>query len=979
MIILLRNFLLVMLLAFPFANIKAQSIQEQANDISKKADDNRFYENYITAESEYLKASNLYLSVNDSLNWLKNYISYGEILLRQDKVKEGHSVLLYSDSIVTMTADLTLLSQMQDAFGEYSFAIYDYNGALDYFLKALEYGKQASDTTAVIEALNGMVGAYRFLDNAVSSIESGRRAIFLARKMNSKRHLISYYSNIYSSFLDTNEYDSAEVYVKKAITLAIDVGARMSLGNDYKNLGELYNRLGNDQKALIYYLKSYDILKEKPDYFEYNRLLFRIGELYYESRDYEAALRYYHEIQQFYIRKNNIYQLGNSSSSIAAVYRDKRDYEKARFYYQQALDLISGSNTIEESRVLIEYAYFNILDDRYEDAKEKLDLLIERKKPKRNTNDLQLSYILSLRGLLARLEGDLPEMLRYSRLASTNYQPKIPYLDVTLYMEMGLSRAFYSLDSDSAIVIAHAALNDIRDQSTGAVGYELEGGNNIDLVTNYNELAGWYLNLRNDVETAYELIENGKTRFLKKTLSESHKNDLQQLDSLSLQTKREAEEEITKLFRELGTAERDSRKDSLRKHIREKEFELEAFMNELAEGNPELTVSYDTKPIPIAQVQAGLTKETAVLEYAFSEFGLVTFLITKDNVQWRVLDGKLKNSVQHRYEDLIYEYRSVINRRASIDSLRLLSAPLLEAAFQGLLEEQPEITQLIIIPDGPLAYLPFDALLDEEGKFLLEQYNIKTVPSASIIPLIEQPGRIKKSTLFAFAASEFGEEGSIPLLRSEAFTPLPFAPIEVDSISALFSGATVLKGGIDSEEIIKKDGLDTYKFLHFATHAVVDEANSSQSRLILSNENYLMEEKEDGHLTSLEINNFIINADMVVLSACNSGTGKYLQGEGLLGLQRSFLVAGASSVVASLWEVYDESTSLFMMDFYNKLLEREKREYGWWEKGLNFFGQYEQPVFDYKAKALRDAKLDMLEHPYYNHPVYWAPFVYVGN
>lgn len=112
---------------------------------------------------------------------------------------------------------------------------------------------------------------------------------------------------------------------------------------------------------------------------------------------------------------------------------------------------------------------------------------------------------------------------------------------------------------------------------------------------------------------------------------------------------------------------------------------------------------------------------------------------------------------------------------------------------------------------------------------------------------------------------------------------------------------------------------------------------------------------------------------------CNTATGKVLSGEGLLGLQRSFLAAGASSVVASLWSIYDRSTPLFMTSFYSKLIEYEKDDLGWFDKFLIWGDWYEPELVDYKTLALRDAKLEMLNHPYYNHPVHWASFVITGK
>ena len=136
---------------------------------------------------------------------------------------------------------------------------------------------------------------------------------------------------------------------------------------------------------------------------------------------------------------------------------------------------------------------------------------------------------------------------------------------------------------------------------------------------------------------------------------------------------------------------------------------------------------------------------------------------------------------------------------------------------------------------------------------------------------------------------------------------------------------------------------------------------------------------DDGYLNSMEISSLTLNADMVVLSACNTGFGKLIAGEGILGLQRSFLKAGASSVLVSLWSIYDKSTAQLMSKFYENINLYESRDFNWWDKTLYYFDFYQAPLFDYKAKAIRDAKLSMLKHPYYDHPVYWAPFILIGK
>ena len=279
-----------------------------------------------------------------------------------------------------------------------------------------------------------------------------------------------------------------------------------------------------------------------------------------------------------------------------------------------------------------------------------------------------------------------------------------------------------------------------------------------------------------------------------------------------------------------------------------------------------------------------------------------------------------------------------------------------------------------------MALLPLDALM-HNGSYLVNRFTIKSLPSVTSYFKLSDPHRKTEKEIFAAAGSGF-EEGDTFLgsKTQNAFAALPFTLIEVDSVSSHFEESYVLKNDAVTEAGIKNVDISEYRYLHFATHGNIDESSPKQSGLILSKQSE-MERLfgEDGYLNAVEISSFDISADLVVLSACNTATGKVMNGEGLLGLQRSFLVAGASSVVASLWSIYDRSTPLFMNTFYENLVQMEREEIGFLDRVSLWFNSYEPELFDYKTKALREAKLEMLDHPYYDHPVHWASFVITGK
>jgi CHAT domain-containing protein len=204
--------------------------------------------------------------------------------------------------------------------------------------------------------------------------------------------------------------------------------------------------------------------------------------------------------------------------------------------------------------------------------------------------------------------------------------------------------------------------------------------------------------------------------------------------------------------------------------------------------------------------------------------------------------------------------------------------------------------------------------------------------------------------------------------------------MEVDSIAGQFQRSTILKNEEVSEqkfkEMLQNNG---YRYLHLATHGIIDENHPSRSGLVLSAESELSaSSQEDGMLRSSEIFGLSIKCDMVVLSACNTGLGKVVKGEGMLGMQRAFFYAGASTVVVSLWNVYDRSTASFMNEFY-KSLNNHTTEKNWTDTFLRWVGWDQSIPFGKKALAMREAKLQMIKHPLFNHPVYWAPFVVVGR
>lgn len=200
------------------------------------------------------------------------------------------------------------------------------------------------------------------------------------------------------------------------------------------------------------------------------------------------------------------------------------------------------------------------------------------------------------------------------------------------------------------------------------------------------------------------------------------------------------------------------------------------------------------------------------------------------------------------------------------------------------------------------------------------------------------------------AAEDYAERGF-------SFVRLPYTRDEVLAISNLFplDQRHVYLGAEAREETVKSEKLDDFRFIHFATHSFLDEIRPGRSRILLSR---APQSLEDGILQMGEIMRLKMNADLVTLSACSTGLGKLVNGEGVLGLTRAFFYAGARNVAVLLWNVNDFATATLMVSFYRHL-----------SRGVP------------ESEALRQAKLSLLHssQPLWHHPYFWAAFVIEGE
>jgi len=491
----------------------------------------------------------------------------------------------------------------------------------------------------------------------------------------------------------------------------------------------------------------------------------------------------------------------------------------------------------------------------------------------------------------------------------------------------------------------------------------------------YRELVDVLVEQRH-IKEAYEFAERAKARAIL-GLSASRRERGSNKTPYSDATVDALSQSISRLRTQLLLSDSEQERSKVQREINEKEFELaEAQLRIEMERSRDRMSWFQTAEVEKLQQSINKSK-SIIVEFLLGEKRSFAWVVSSSDVSLAILPGKTE------IEKSVTEYLALINTAPNnlyverdFNKARGRAATQFSTLLGQLSQRIEESGKLVIVPDGVLHYLPFEALI-QNGRYLLEDHEISYLPSASMLGLwrtlperAEAPDTME---LLAFGDPTFapdpkansGSAAQNPavdvtrqLRASRGFhlAPLPRTRDEVEYIAGLFPEAQtrMYLGANSTEDALKRESLGRYRRLHFATHSLIDESSPSRSAVVLAIDS---DPAQDGLLEVSEISELDLDCDLVVLSACQTARGQLLSGEGVVGLTRAFLYAGARSVVVSLWSVSDISTGQLMKKFYRGLADN--------------LGT---------AAALRAAKLQMLRSAAETrHPYYWSAFVTIGK
>lgn len=477
-------------------------------------------------------------------------------------------------------------------------------------------------------------------------------------------------------------------------------------------------------------------------------------------------------------------------------------------------------------------------------------------------------------------------------------------------------------DNNLAEAIAHyAKAIDVIESQRSSINTE---ANKIGFVGDKQEVYGRIISVlyrNNQFAEALEYIERSKARALVDLLAS--RQDL----AAPLATS----EEARSLLASYNTADVEARvqvpvsvtgAESKQRNLVVKRTAAEKLQNVA----PELASLVSVTSMQLKQIQALIPANEALLQYYYQGDDFYAFVLTTDGLQSVKLD-------KAGLEDDIRQLRAAIEKREErTQSLAQgLYNRLIRPVEKGIAQKN-----LLLVPHGALHYLPFAALHDGDA-YLIDKYAMRSLPSSSVLKFIKPRSGAKIDSILVLGNPDLGD----PRLD------LPNAQIEAEDIARRAAKATLLVRGRASETLFKQLAGD-FNYIHVASHGEFETDAPLNSALLLAKDS-----ANDGMLTVGKLYTLRLNADLVTLSACETGLGKIASGDDVVGLTRGFLYAGTSSVVASLWKVDDLATSELMNFFYGNLKKINKRD------------------------ALRQAQLETKK--IFPHPYFWAAFYLTGS
>ncbi|HRH41469.1 MAG TPA: CHAT domain-containing protein, partial [Pyrinomonadaceae bacterium] len=533
---------------------------------------------------------------------------------------------------------------------------------------------------------------------------------------------------------------------------------------------------------------------------------------------------------------------------------------------------------------------------------------------------------------------------------------------------------------DESLAKTEAAINIIENIRTKITSTELRTS----YLSNYQQLYKFYIDLLMQINKqkpangfdakALQVSERARARGLLDILNEARADIRQGIDPVLLERERNLQKQLNAKDAERKRAVTPPQIEKVEQEIRKLTADFQLLQVEIKQKSPRYSALTQPQPVGLKEIQGMLDADTLLLEYSLGETNSYLWIVSNNSLKTFILPKQeiIENQARLFYESVKNPDNELKTKQIVADLSKILLEPIASELGNK---------RLLIVADGALSYIPFAALTTAETPLIVNN-EIVYMPSASAFSALrnEANGRAPAPKTVAvladpvFDATDTRVNSSIAQTQNstlksaqrdagyDSSQPLPRLPktrAEANTILELAAN-TEKKIAVDFEAnraTVTNSDMSNYRIIHFATHGLLNSQHPEFSGIVLS----MVNEKgqpQDGFLLLNEVYNLKFPADLVVLSACQTALGKEIKGEGLVGLTRGFMYAGAQRVVASLWMVDDRATAELMKNFYQGMLGEKKLR---------------------PAAALREAQIAMWKSKRFSAPYYWSAFTLQGE
>ncbi len=814
----------------------------------------------------------------------------------------------------------------------------EYDSALDNYKKAYDLYESAGDKKGMGDALIRIGTIHKQQGQPDDAMSEFERALDAFKELKDYREVLRIHMYIGYLHIDKKKYNEAIICFESALKISREIGFRQTEMLTLLAIADVYNVMAKYEKALTHLNDALVIARETKHRSNKADILRRIGGTYTSLSDHKNALIYYEQALKIQRELGNRVGEAYCLLGIASSKNNLESPLEARKIYTETLKIYRElNNPVGEGLSLagIGFSYYltgNTVKMSYYYSK-------ALKIAKKSAPTLEIAKDPLILGLLYAGKEDYKTAVKYLKKAVKKAQENeenINYLGLSTgylgysYMKLG--------KYEKAVKYFEIVINAIE-KVRGEIGGEAHRATYVKGKIDAYEHIIWSLIQLKRYEEAFDYMERSRSRSFLDMLGTRSVNVGRQSDNKLIKQEKDLREMLAKLSGDdaeelLDSNETDggSSGEITTRKITDVKNEYEALINEMQARNPELASLVSVNPMTLKEVQELIPEGTRILEfYTSPEHKLLLFSVTKSDLT--------VTTIKINKDDLLEKVKELRDSLTTLDhkdfqgKSKKLYRLLLADALDDIEEEK-----LIIIPHGPLHYLPFSALYDGK-QYLVDGYNIVINPSASVLRFIIEKRKSPQGKVMALGNPK------------TKHTPLPFAEKEVEEINEVMKDVdTYVRNG--ATETLGKERFSDYRVIHLACHGKFKGEDPLSSALYLAED-----DSNDGLLMVHELFGLNLeNASLVVLSACETGLSKVMIGDELIGLSRGFFYAGTPSLVVTLWEVADSSTSFFMVKFYENL-----------KSGMD------------KPTAVRNAQLSLKSVERFSHPFYWAPFVIMGD